>query len=148
MSASLSNSARLIGGNADEIALLGPTSLGLSLFANGIPWQEGDEVLCYQGDYPANVYPWLDLRRRGVVIRYLEPTEPGAITTDLVQQALTPRTRLVALASCHFFTGYRIDVDAIVIADVFQKTTAQTPVHVIEDCRRRLRRYDAASRGD
>ena len=106
-------SARFIGGHADEIALLGPTSLGLSLFANGIPWQEGDEVLCYQGDYPANVYPWLDLRRRGVVIRYLEPTEPGAITVDLVQQALTPRTRLVALASCHFFTGYRIDVDAI-----------------------------------
>src|SRR3954467_1496453 len=44
-------SAQLIGGNADEIALLGPTSLGLSLFANGMPWQEGDEVLCYQGDY-------------------------------------------------------------------------------------------------
>jgi phage-related protein len=43
---------------------------------------------------------------------------------------------------------YRIDADAVVIADVFQKTTAQTPAHVIDDCRRRLRLYDAASRGD
>ena len=43
---------------------------------------------------------------------------------------------------------YRIDGDAIVIVDVFQKTTAQTPARVIEDCRRRLRLYDAASRGD
>lgn len=44
--------------------------------------------------------------------------------------------------------AYRIDADAIVIADVFQKTTAQTPVRVIEDCRRRLRLYDAARRGE
>lgn len=43
---------------------------------------------------------------------------------------------------------YRFDTDAIVIADVFQKRTAQTPTYVIEDCRRRLRLYDAARRGE
>jgi phage-related protein len=43
---------------------------------------------------------------------------------------------------------YRIDADAIVIADVFQKSTRQTPTRVIEDCRRRLRLYDAAARGE
>ncbi len=43
---------------------------------------------------------------------------------------------------------YRIDPDAIVIADVFQKATAQTPAHVVADCRRRLRQYDAISRGE
>ena len=105
--------ADFIGAGADEVALLGPTSLGLSLFANGLPWREGNEVLCYHGDYPANVYPWIELRRRGVIVRYLEPALPGAITPELVAAALTPRTRLVALASAHFITGYRIDVDAI-----------------------------------
>jgi len=105
--------ADFIGAQPEEIALLGPTSLGLSLIANGLPWREGDEVLCYAGDYPANVYPWLDLRRQGVVIRYLEPAGPGEITPELVSGALTPRTRLVALASAHFFSGYRIDVEAI-----------------------------------
>ncbi len=105
--------AEFIGAHADEIALLGPTSLGLSLFANGLDWQLGDEILCYHGDYPANVYPWIELRRRGVVVRYLEPTGPGAITPELVAQALTAKTKLVALASAHFFTGYRIDVEAI-----------------------------------
>ncbi|MGB8167974.1 MAG: aminotransferase class V-fold PLP-dependent enzyme [Chthoniobacteraceae bacterium] len=105
--------AEFIGAGPDEIALLGPTSLGLSLFANGISWREGDEVICYHGDYPANVYPWIDLRRRGVIVRYLEPAQPGEITPELVAAALTPRTRLVALASAHFITGYRIDVDAI-----------------------------------
>jgi cysteine desulfurase / selenocysteine lyase len=104
---------QFIGAAADEIALLGPTSLGLSLFANGIPWEAGDEVICYAGDYPANVYPWLELQRRGVVVRMLEPASPGEITPELVEAALTPKTRLVALASCHFFTGYRIDVNRI-----------------------------------
>ena len=105
--------ARMIGADSDEIALLGPTSLGLSLFANGLPWKEGDEVLCYHSDYPANVYPWMELRRRGVTVRFLEPDRPGEITPELVLSALTERTRLVALASAHFFTGTRIDVAAI-----------------------------------
>jgi len=105
--------AQFIGAQPDEIALLGPTSLGLSLFANGIPWETGDEVLCYANDYPANVYPWMDLQRKGVIVRYLWPERTGEITPELIADALTPRTRLVALASCSFFTGYRIDVDAI-----------------------------------
>lgn len=37
---------------------------------------------------------------------------------------------------------YRMDDDAIVIAEVFPKTTRQTPDSVMENCRRRLSRYD------
>jgi phage-related protein len=40
---------------------------------------------------------------------------------------------------------YRIDPDAIVIGDVFRKTTQQTPPRVIADCKRRLRLYDQLS---
>jgi selenocysteine lyase/cysteine desulfurase len=105
--------ARLIGARWEEIALLGPTSLGLSLFANGIDWQPGDEVVCYADDYPANVYPWLDLERRGVVVQRLRTDSPGEVTPERVASVLSERTRLVALASCHFFSGYRLDVEAI-----------------------------------
>jgi phage-related protein len=38
---------------------------------------------------------------------------------------------------------YHVDADAIVILDVFAKTTRQTPRAVIETCRARLRRYAA-----
>ncbi len=105
--------ARLLGAQAQEIALLGPTSLGLSLVANGLDWRPGDEVVCYPDDYPANVYPWTDLERHGVVVRRLQPTEPGAITPELVEAALTSKTRLVALASCHYLSGFRLEVDTI-----------------------------------
>lgn len=107
------DAARLLGADASEIALLGPTSLGLSLFAHGLPWQTGDEVVYYPEDYPANVYPWMELERRGVQPVALHPDQPGAITPDLVERALTPKTRMVALASAHFFSGCRIDIEAI-----------------------------------
>ncbi len=105
--------ARLIGARWEEIALLGPTSLGLSLFANGVDWKEGEELVCYGDDYPANVYPWMDLQRRGVVVRRLATGQPGEVTPQLVESALSGRTRMVALSSCHFFSGYRLDVEAV-----------------------------------
>jgi len=37
---------------------------------------------------------------------------------------------------------YRVDKDAIVIAEVFGKTTRTTPAHVLVDCKRRLGLYD------
>lgn len=105
--------ARWIEKNASEVALLGPTSLGLSLFAQGIPWESGDEILLYGDDYPANVYPWLEQERRGARVRWLRPEIPGRLTPEMVAEALTPRTRLVALASCHFLTGWRLDVASV-----------------------------------
>jgi phage-related protein len=39
---------------------------------------------------------------------------------------------------------YRLDPDAIVVAEVFKKTTSRTPSSVMERCRRRLRDYDDA----
>ena len=107
------DSADLLGVSAEEIALLGPTSLGLSLFANGINWKSGDEVVVYGDDYPANVYPWLNLQSRGIIIKWLESESLGKITPESVEAALSPATRLVALASCHFQTGWRIDISAI-----------------------------------
>jgi selenocysteine lyase/cysteine desulfurase len=106
-------SARLINANSDEVALLGPTSLGLNLVAHGIDWKADDEVICYPDDYPANVYPWQALAGRGVRVVTLQPERTGEITPELVMKALTPRTRLVALASCHFLSGFRLDYEGI-----------------------------------
>lgn len=105
--------ARLIGADAREIALLGPTALGLSLVARGLEWQAGDEVVFYQDDYPANVYPWLGLKDLGVKPVALQPEKPGHLTWEVIEKSLTSRTRLVALASAHFLTGYRIDLPRI-----------------------------------
>ena len=103
----------LPGARPEEISLQGPTALGLSLVAGGLDWREGDEVVYHHDCYPANVYPWLDLRRHGVKPVALQPARYGEVTIETVEAALTPRTRLVALASANFVTGFRIDVEAI-----------------------------------
>ena len=41
---------------------------------------------------------------------------------------------------------YRIDADAIVIAEVFAKKTQHTPKYVIDVCKRRFNRYDEATK--
>ena len=107
------SAARLVHASTEEIALLGPTSLGLSLVANGITWSPGDEIVCYLDDYPANVYPWINLRERGVVVRFVEPAQVGELTVETLDRVLTPKTKLVALASCSFISGFRIDISAI-----------------------------------
>ncbi len=43
---------------------------------------------------------------------------------------------------------YRIDPDAIVILEVFHKRTRALPRRVLENCRRRLRQYEAAAKGE
>ena len=105
--------ARLLGAQVDELSFTGPTSSGLNAIANGLDWVNGDEVVCYLDDYPANVYPWLALERVGVKAVLLEARRIGEITPELVDQALSKRTRLVALASANFCSGYRIDLESI-----------------------------------
>lgn len=106
-------SAKLIGARGDEISLIGPTAVGLSLVALGLDWAAGDEVIFHADDYPANVYPWRALEPLGVKPVPIYPEHPGVITWELVEAAITPKTRLVSLATCHFLTGYRIDFETI-----------------------------------
>ncbi len=105
--------ADFIGAGMDEVALLGPTSLGLSLFATGINWQAGDEVVFYAGDYPANVYPWRNLERLGVVAKAIPRRLNGRIDLDDVIGLVGRRTRLVALASANYLSGFRPDLASI-----------------------------------
>jgi len=105
--------ARLIGADASEIAFVGPTSLALSFVAAGLPWRPGDNLLVYRDDYPSNVYPWMALAARGVEVRWLETDTLGRIYPDQVLAQVDDRTRLVALASCHFIAGWRLDYEAV-----------------------------------
>src|SRR4051812_47408584 len=105
--------ASFLGTEAEEISLTGPTSSGLNAVANGLDWKAGDEVVCYLDDYPANVYPWLALERYGVKPILLEPQRIGEITPELVERGLTNRTKVVALATANYCSGYQIDLEAI-----------------------------------
>lgn len=105
--------ARLLQARTEEIAFVGPTSLALSYVASGFPFRKGDNLLIYLDDYPSNVYPWMALAARGVEVRLINLRELGHIRALDVQGQVDENTRLVALASCHFISGWRIDVAGI-----------------------------------
>ena len=105
--------ARLLNCTSEEIALVGPTSLALSFVAAGLNFRKGDNILIYHDDYPSNVYPWMALAEQGVQVRLLNTRGLGVIRPVDVMGQVDENTRLVALASCHFISGYRIDHAAI-----------------------------------
>jgi selenocysteine lyase/cysteine desulfurase len=105
--------ARLLNCELDEIALVGPTSLGLSFIAAGLDFRRGDNILIYHDDYPSNVYPWMALAAKGVEVRLLNTRGLGVIRPRDVSGQIDENTRLVALASCHFISGFRLEHDAI-----------------------------------
>jgi len=105
--------SQLLNCRADEVALVGPTSLGLSLVASGLNFRKGDNILIYHDDYPSNVYPWMALAEKGVQVRLLNTRGLGVIRPIDVMGQVDENTRLVALASCHFISGYRLEIAAI-----------------------------------
>jgi selenocysteine lyase/cysteine desulfurase len=105
--------ARLIDCQPEEVAFVGPTSLALSFVASGLKFGSGDNILIYFDDYPSNVYPWMALAEQGVEVRLMNTRGLGVIRPMDVMGQVDENTRLVALASCHFISGYRIDISAI-----------------------------------
>ncbi len=105
--------ARLINTRfSTEIAFTRNTSHGLNIVAAGLPWQPGDNVICAETEFPANVYPWVNLKRKGVEVRFVKPVD-NRIRPEDVKAAMDDRTRLVALSFVEFATGYRNDLDAL-----------------------------------
>ena len=105
--------AKLLNCEPDEVSLVGPTSLALSFVAAGLKFRKGDNILIYHDDYPSNVYPWLALADQGVKVRLLNTRGLGVIRAIDVMGQVDENTRLVALASNHFISGYRLDHNAI-----------------------------------
>ena len=105
--------ARLIGADADEIALVPNTTYGISIVAEGLPWQPGDNVVTLADEFPSNAYPWLNLESRGVKARRV-PTEEGRLDLDALFAACDARTRIISISWVGYATGYRHDIDQIV----------------------------------
>jgi selenocysteine lyase/cysteine desulfurase len=106
--------ARLIGADTEEIGLAVNTSYGINVAAFGLPLGPGDVVLTPDGEFPANVYPWMQLaRKRGVIYRRL-PTCDGAVDEDALRRELEdPAVRAVSVSWVGFASGYTVDLEAI-----------------------------------
>ncbi len=108
------SAAQLIGADTpDEIAFVANTSTGISLVAKGLDWKPGDEAVITNVEYPANRYPWEDLKRFGVRLVEVPQRPDGRINVNDAVNAVTPRTRVVAISHVQYASGFRIDLRPI-----------------------------------
>ena len=102
----------LINASPEEIALIPNTSTGLNILAQGLPLKSGDRILVPNIEFPSNVYPYLNLEKKGVMVDFLSPKN-GRIGLKEIQEAVTPQTRLLAISFVQFTNGFRADLEAI-----------------------------------
>ncbi|WYX25474.1 aminotransferase class V-fold PLP-dependent enzyme [Achromobacter xylosoxidans] len=100
--------ARLIGG-ARRLAFTKNTTEGLNTVAQGLAWQEGDNLVVDDQEHPTNALPWLNLRRRGVQVR-VPSARAHRYTVDDLWQHVDARTRLIAVSWVQYGTGLRTDI--------------------------------------
>ncbi|WP_176249994.1 MULTISPECIES: cysteine desulfurase [unclassified Sulfitobacter] len=104
-------------GDEDEIVFTSGTTEGINLVAYG--WampnlQAGDEIILSVMEHHANIVPWHFLReRQGVVIKWVDVDASGALDPQAVIDAITPKTKLVAVTHVSNVLGTVVDVKAI-----------------------------------
>ena len=91
-----------------------------SIYAKyGLDWQWGDRIVTTGVEYPANIYPWMELERsRGVkLVMVPEETAPDGTrqvpVEKILHAAADPRTRMISLSHVEFASGQRHDLAKI-----------------------------------
>jgi selenocysteine lyase/cysteine desulfurase len=110
--------AKLLNVEKKDIAWTDSVSNALNLLAQGLQWKRGDQIVLNDLEFPSNVYPFLNLREKGVEILFAK-SENGKVDLPEIEKIITPRTKLISISMVQFLTGYRADLKQIgIIADI------------------------------
>ena len=103
---------KLLNTTVDRIAFTSNTSSGLNILAQGIRWEKGDRIILADVEFPANVYPFMNLKEIGVEIDFVK-SENGIVTAEDLIHTITPKTKLISVSFVQFLSGYRIDLEKL-----------------------------------
>ena len=120
--------AGMIGAQKGEICMVPNTTTGINLVAEGWPWQKGDNVILPEGEFPSNLFPWLNQQSRGVEVRIVPrrrgqggrgqggrgQEREGEVCIDDLLEQVDDSTRMIAVSWVGYASGYRIDLDSLV----------------------------------
>lgn len=106
------SASALLNADVAEVGLVRNTTEGIGLVAEGYPWRPGDNVVVPEGEFPTNLYPWLNLKARGVEVRIV-PTHDERIDLASLARCCDAKTRIVAVSWVGYATGWRNDLAAL-----------------------------------
>jgi selenocysteine lyase/cysteine desulfurase len=105
--------ARLVGGDADGVAIIPSVSYGISVAAANVPVHEGEKILILEDQFPSNVYSWRELASRsGAKLVTVPRLEDYDWTRALIEEIDTD-TAVVAAPNCHWTDGSLVDLARI-----------------------------------
>lgn len=110
----------------------------------------GDKALVWlEGEVRTPPFTAEGRQRAGMLLRRLQRGESLGMPVSRPMPSIGRRCHELRISDrgVSWRIVYRIDSDAIVIADVFAKKTGKTPIDVIRNCKRRLTEYDRIARG-
>jgi selenocysteine lyase/cysteine desulfurase len=106
------NIGRLINGNPENIAIIGNTSEGLNWLVNSLSWNSGDRILLTNYEFPSNVYPFLNAKRFGVEVDFVE-NKSGKILVEDIESKITANTKIISISFVEFLNGFRNNLEEI-----------------------------------
>lgn len=106
------SAAKLLNCHSEEVTFVQNTSQGLSYVANGLQWSRGDNIVTTGVEFPANIYPWMNLRQQGVALKMV-PEDNGRVPIERLLELIDERTRVLTVSSVQFGSGYRSDLAAL-----------------------------------
>jgi cysteine desulfurase/selenocysteine lyase len=111
--------AKLFHTSTENVSFIGNTAIGMSIIANGYPFQPGDEIISYCHEYPSNFYPWKIQENRGAILKLVPDSSSGSFALggrpfgfkiEELEKLITPRTKVVALSHVQFHSGFAVDL--------------------------------------
>jgi len=122
--------AEMLGARSEQIAFLRNTSDGFASVANGLEWKEGDNIVTFAKEFPANFYAWRRIRDKfGVELRLCEERD-GRIDMDEFIGLIDSNTKLVSISAVQFSSGFRANLNKI--GDAARKVDALFAVDIIQ----------------
>ena len=105
--------ARLVGGDADGVAIVPSVSYGIAVAAANVPVVESQTILILEDQFPSNVYAWRELAKRSgaKLVTVARPEDHD--WTRAVLEEIDRDTAVVAVPNCHWTDGSLLDLSRI-----------------------------------
>ncbi len=105
--------SKILGGSPEEYALVTSTGVGIGIVAQGLNLKKGDNIVIPEREHWNNTFPWLQLEKKGVEIRFAKINEDNSIYPEAIEKLVDYKTRVVAIAAVRFNSGFRPALQAI-----------------------------------
>ena len=104
--------AELINCEPSRIAFVDNTSNGINIIAQGVNLKKGDRILLNDIEFPANVYPFLNLLRNGIEIDFVKSNN-GIVSAEDIINSVGDKTKLISVSFVQFLSGYKVNLEKI-----------------------------------